>query len=270
MLPVRLQRADERGQLLVLIATPARALRHAATLTASPATTATASAITTISSATTVTTTLTTAAVTSIAVAAVALHLVKAVIRVSSSCRCLLRFGVVISPRLTVDWGSSWHRSGARLGGLLRNLNINPLLRHGHVVAGIPLALSCRVSGIVSNIGIAGGRVGGRSLSVTIGKGLRGTLFDLSETGVGNCRVRLQLSLRFGRFGFRLCSGLGDEQRGGVSNRYLLDLCICSSLSAGDLKCYGSNLQVVCSVSPAVLCVGSSTPSTSLSMVATA
>lgn len=202
---------------LLFITTPARAGGHT-TLS-----TTTASApVTTESTAATATTTIAALAVS----AAVALNLMEAIVGVGSGTRFSWLW-VVVSPRLVAgrDRGSGLN-AALGLGGLLRRLNVNPLLRNSQIVAGIPLALTSSISSAVSDIG--GWDAGGSNglLRVSIGQSNVGTFLDFGKRGVRDSRVGLnrllRLNLGFGSLGCSLWISISDSK--------LLNLGICIGL----------------------------------------
>lgn len=97
-------------------------------------------------------------------------------------------------------------------------------------------------------------------------------LLDLGQAGISDRRVGLDLVLgldRLGRGG-RVGNGFGLGNGLSMGNGDLLDLGDWE-LSVLTLRYwYGEHVQVVCRVSPVVLRVCSSAPSTSFSMVETA
>lgn len=206
---------------LVFITTPARPGGDTTLATTTTSTSITAESTTTAAAT----------AITTVAVAAtIALNLVETVVGVGSS-TTLSWLRVVISPRLVVGRSCGGRFSGRlsgrlSLGGLLRCLNINPLLRDSQVVAGIPLALTSGVRSVVSDIGGWDAGSSNGLLRVSIGQGNVGTFLDLGKRGVCDGRVGLNWLL-----GLNLGLGwLGDSVRIGVSNGKLFDLGVCRML----------------------------------------
>lgn len=219
----------ERTRLLRLVRSRggrAGARGHAAPSTAVATTaTAAASSVTTTSAAAVSTTVATATTEPTLAVSAVALHLVESVVGVGRGSRNLMRLGVVVRPRLGVAWGS---RGGSRtrlnLAGL--PLNVDPLLRKGHVVglvgASIPLAFSGSIGGAVGDIGIAWGDVASRGLDgVAVCQGDSGAVVDLRQSRVGDGGVGLGLA-GLGTLGFSRGS-IGVE-RSSMADGRVLDL----------------------------------------------
>jgi len=253
---------------LELITTPAGARSHAARAAAATTATLTTEATTATVAATT--------AVATLAVAAVAAgHRLEAVVG-SSRRGSLGRLGVVVGPGLGVVGRS--RRGGdacLRLARLARDLDVHPLLRRRHLRARVPLALTGSVGGVVGDVRVAGSSAAQRRLlgGLSVGQGGRGTIFNLGQAGVGDGRVGLGLLLGLDRsLGVgRLRSGFGLGGRSGVGDSNLLNLGDwCRSVMGHTKKLGGGHVQVVCSVSPLVLRVCSSSPLTSFSMVATA
>lgn len=212
----------------MLITTLAGARRRHATATVRATATA-ATAVATESTATTTVAAATAPATLTVSTTVTALHRLEAVIGRGGSLGTSL--GVVVSPGLGIGRRSGRRRGGgnARLGfaGLARDLDVDPLLGGGHLVAGVPLALSGGIRGAVGNVGVAGGGAAGRGLlDVPVCESGGGALLDLGQAGISDGRVGLGLGLGLdglGRLG-GLGGGFALGEGSGVGDSNLLDL----------------------------------------------
>ena len=224
---------DRTSLLLMLITTPARARRRHATATVRATTTA-ATTITTESTATTTVAAATAPAALTVPTTVAALHRLEAVVGRGGSLGTSL--GVVVSPGLGIGRRSGRRRGGGNAGlglaGLARDLDVDPLLGGGHLVAGVPLALAGGIRGAVGNVGVAGGSAagggaaGGGLLDVSVCESGGGALLDLGQAGISDGRVGLGLGLGLdglGRLG-GLGGGFALGEGSGVGDSNFLDL----------------------------------------------
>lgn len=204
--------------LVLLVTTRARRARTSTTATR------TATATTTTATITTSTVTAT-AAIALLLRTTVTLNRLEAVVATSRGTGSL---GMVVSPRL--DVGRGGRGSLEALLGLSRiALNLDPLLRAGHVSSrgsgrarSIPAALSSRVGGAVTSIGLGGSAASSRLLfGLSVGQSNGRAIVNLGEAGVGNSKIGLGFLLGLDSLalsGLGLDGGLGP---GGLGNGLL-------------------------------------------------
>lgn len=141
---------------------------------------------------------------------------------------------MVIGPGLSVgDSCGGCIQTSLGLCRIARNLNINPLLRHGHIISAIPVAFGNSVGSVVGHIGV-GDAVGSR-LSRNLGRRGNVASCNLSSRGVGDGWVGSNILGRL-RFASR---GVLIVNWSGIVLREYLDLRVCQRLAGapnGNMK----------------------------------